>query len=161
MKPTASNDLIAGAKYEWAKAYKTDVAESRLRKELGPLGNSPPGEVLASLRTYMALTKAQFFSWTKWRDAWRAFLTDSTGSDEKDSTDHPSQILSSLLANHSGYSPSVGVYWSLSDIKKKFGDRVAAAIEAIGGTARLQGMTTDQRRWVEKDFIEAYGKIDR
>ena len=150
MKPVASNDLVAAVKYEWAKHYKTDIQESRLRKELGPLGNEPSGKVLASLRVFMEDTPAKFFSWTKWRDTWMAYLPNSGSS--------PQEIFVELLASHSGYAPAVGVYWTYPDIKRRLGARVADAVEKIGGPRRLQTMTVDQKKWVEKEFMEAYGR---
>lgn len=149
MKPVASNDLVTAAKYEWAKRYKTDIPESRLRKELGPLGNEESAKVLSSLRAFMQDTPAKFFSWTKWRDTWMAHLPRHGPS--------PSNILSGILTSHTGYAPSIGTYWTLTDIRKKHGDAAAEAIERIGGVKRLQNMAADQRKWIEKEFVEAYG----
>ena len=150
-KPKASQALVNEARYEWLKAYKTDVAETRFRKELGPLGDEPPHKVMIALKAYIAETKPQFFSWTKFRDAWKAWLPEEKGEDPRD-------IFKKILENHTGYAPAVGVYWTIDDIWQKFGAKAAVAITKIGGPARLENIATDQIKWISKEFEKAYGQ---
>ena len=134
--------------FEWAKHYKTEIGISRLSRELHSLRDEDHTLVSKALIECIKDTPAKYFSWNKFRDAWKSWLpSDDMGAEE---------AFKLLVSSPSGYSPTAGTYWSIGEIRPRLGSRIADALAAIGGPGELAKMTTDNRKWVEKAFIKAY-----
>lgn len=143
--------VIQAIKYEWFKQYKTDIQDVRVRRELNELGRENPSEICKAFRSYIKGTPAKFFSWQKFRDIWRSFL-------EEEQAESPEVLFDRLAKSHTGYSASVGVFWTSSDVKNKFGEKVAAAFDRIGGDGKLRSMTQTNAPFIKREFVAAYGK---
>lgn len=148
---TLDHSVVQAIKYDWFKQYKTDIHDIRIRRELNDLGREDPSEVCKAFRTYIKSTPAKFFSWTKFRDIWRSFL-------EETEAESAEVLFDRLAKSHTGYSASVGVFWTSSDVKNKFGEKVAAAFDRIGGDVKLRSMTQANAPFIKREFVAAYGK---
>lgn len=142
------NSLVAELRYEWFRKYKTEISETRIRKEFKTLAGEPRASVKEAFMACISQTPARFFSWSKFRDTWKSYL--------KENCVDPESVFNAIMNSSTGYAPAIGMYWTIVDIRHRFGDQAADAIEKIGGPDRLRGVTTDQKKWLEKEFVNAY-----
>lgn len=143
-----SYTAVQTIKYAWYKEYRTDLPDIRIRKELNQLGNEPELEVCKAFAAYIKKTPAMYFSWVKFRDTWRNWLFVNQD---------PEKIFSDILASPTGRSPVTGQFWSMQDIRNKFGEKAATTLETIGGVGRLASITTANKPFITKEFQKAYG----
>lgn len=147
------HSTVQAIKYDWFKEYRTDIPDVRIRRELNELGRENPSEVCRAFRAYIKDTPAKFFSWTKFRDIWRSYL-------KEEARESGEAIFDKIAASHTGYSPSTGVFWTLQDVRAKFGDKAAEAFERMGGDNKMRSMTSYNAPFIKKAFIEAYDKCN-
>lgn len=150
MKTKLDYASVARLRMEWMTRYKTDVAESRFYKELKPLSGSNVDNVVTALIAYIKDTPAKYFSWNKFRDTWVTWLPSREATSE--------EAFRLVSSSPTGYSPTAGTFWTIDDIRERFGVRTATAIENIGGVRELSGMTSDNKKWIANKFAKEYDK---